>query len=125
MGLGFLGLVWALARTLAATIVLECAFGWLAFGLRSAWELRVVALAQVVTNPAVELVALACGWSPHLAVTHPAWLVLGACEVAALVVEALLYRAAELNGRPWTTSAVLNAVSFGVGLAWALLGVQL
>ena len=110
-----------LVRTLLATVAIEAGMAWATFGLRSAYDLRTVALAQVVTNPLVELCAIIMRWNVFLPLASPAWVVLLCAEVAAFVAEALLYRSAEVGRRPWLLSAALNAASFGIGLVWALL----
>ena len=109
-----------LAVALVLTVVIELAGACLLFGLRTRRALAVVALAQVVTNPSVELVCLAVGWTPRLPLASLPWLAVAAAELAAFAVEALLYRVAEVGEHPWRMAAVLNAVSFGLGLVAAL-----
>ena len=108
-----------LAAALALTIVIELAAAYLLFGLRERRELAVVALAQVVTNPSVELLCLVTGWRPQLPLASPQWLAMAAAELVAFSVEALLYRRAQVGERPALMSAVLNATSFGLGLVLA------
>ena len=109
-----------LATTLALTIVIELAGACLLFGIRTRREFLVVALAQVATNPSVELVCLVVGWQPTLPLASLPWLVVALAELAALLVEALLYRCAEAGRHPWLMAGVLNALSFGLGLVLAL-----
>ena len=116
-----LALLAVLARNLLATILIEAALAWAAFGVRTWKGLQVVVLAQVVTNPLVELGAIALRWNPFAPPTSPGWVGLACLEIAAFVVEALLYRRAEVVGRPWLVSGVLNLASFVIGLVWAYL----
>lgn len=110
-----------LALALVLTMSIELGAAVLAFGLRERRELAVVALAQVVTNPTVELVCLWVGWNPRLPLASGPWMVMLVAEAAALVVEALLYRVAEVGEHPWLMSAALNVLSFGLGIVWSLL----
>ena len=106
---------------LVLTEVIELVLARVALGVRSRDDLVTVALAQVVTNPAVQLIALLAGCSPHSPVPGWPWVVVLLAEVVTFVVEALLYRFAGLK-RPWAASAVLNAASFAIGLGLALAG---
>ena len=115
-----LALVRVLAGTLAATVAIELACAWTLLGVRDRRALAVVALAQVATNPLVELVCLVVGWHPAMPLASPPWLVMAAAEFAAFAAEALLYRAAQVGEHPWRMSAVLNALSFAVGIVLAL-----
>ena len=99
--------------------MVEVALAVLLFGMRDRRQLSVVALAQVVTNPSVVLVCLWSGWRASLPLADAAWRVMLAAELAAVAVEALLYRVAEVGEHPWRQSLVLNALSFGVGLLLA------
>lgn len=121
MGTEVLVLARLLALALALTVAIELCAAVLVFGLRERRELAVVALAQVVTNPTVELVCLWVGWNPHLPLASNPWMVMLVAEAAALVVEALLYHVAEVGEHPWLMSAALNVLSFGLGIAWSLL----
>lgn len=111
-----------LAFALCATIAVELPLAILLFGVRGRRASLVVALAQVVTNPVVELLCLTLRWSPGLPVSHPAWVAVLLAECAAVVVEALLYRRAAFTRRPWLMSVVLNAVSLSLGLIVSALG---
>lgn len=108
-----------LAKTLALTVAIELALAVALFGLRTRREMLVVALAQVVTNPSVELLCLAVGWRASLPLLSMPWLVMLAAELAACAVEALLYRTADVSRHPWLMSAVLNSASLGLGLLLA------
>lgn len=119
VGVGLLLL--QLARALALTVVLELA-GALLCGIRTFDDLQVVALVQVVTNPLVELACIGVGWQLGYALTSYPWLVVLACELAAWMAEALLYRSAQVSKHPWRLSAALNALSFGTGLVLQALG---
>ena len=113
-------LVAVLATTLSLTMVIEVGLA-VALGVRGWRELLVVALAQVVTNPSVELVCLLVGWSPHLPLTATAWPCLLSAELMAWLAEALLYGYAHVWHRPWVLSAILNLASFGFGILLGLL----
>ena len=110
-------LICLLGTALALTIAIEVTAACLLFGLRTRRELLVVALAQVVTNPAVELTSLAVRWHPLLPIASLPWCMVIGAELAALTIEALLYRITEVSERPWLLAATLNALSFGLGLA--------
>lgn len=118
-GVGYL--IQLLARALALTLALELA-GALLCGIRAHEDLQVVVLAQAVTNPLVELACIGVGWQPGYALTSFPWLVVLVCELAAWIVEALLYRSAQVSRHPWCLSAALNALSFGTGLVLQALG---
>ena len=109
-------LVRLLATTLAATIALELPLAVVLFGVRGRREMAVVALAQVATNPLVELLCVMVRWHLSLPLTDPAWAALLAAELAAVVVESLLYRIADISDHPWRMSVALNTVSLAVGL---------
>jgi hypothetical protein len=109
-----------MARALLLTIAIEVTLGLLFVRERTWSAVAVVALAQVATNPAVQLVCIATGWSPFVPLGSLPWLALGAAELAAFVAEALLYRLADVTRHPWRMSAVLNLVSFGVGIVLRL-----
>ncbi len=111
-----LSLVRVLATTLVLTIAIELSMAVLAFGMRTRRQMLVVALAQVVTNPLVELLCLAIGWHANLPLNSMPWLVMLAAELAAFVAEAQLYRIAAITQHPWLMSGVLNATSFTLGL---------
>ncbi len=101
--------------TCVATIAVELGLAALLFGVRDRRAAAVVALAQVVTNPVVELGCLLVGWSPSLPVASPAWAIMLALELAAVAVEAWLYRETDVFERPVMASVVLNLTSFAIG----------
>ena len=112
-----------LGRSLAKTIVIELGAS-LALGVRRPTDLAVIALAQALTNPVVAWGAARVGWTPG-AGAGP-WTAVMCLELAAVAVEALVYRSrlsAECRWRehPWCLSVLLNALSFAAGLvlAWA------
>lgn len=107
--------------TCLATIAVELPLAALLFGVRTRRQLVVVALAQVVTNPVVELCCLLVGWSPAVPFPDVAWAVMIALEVAAVVVEAWAYRETDVFERPLLVSIALNAASFGVGCVMGLI----
>ncbi len=100
-----------LALSLALTLLLEEGFA-LAWGLRGRRELAVVALVNILTNPAVVLLY-------HTAVglwRLGAVPVTIALESAAVLVEWLFYRAcSEQLRRPFLFALLANAFSYGVG----------
>lgn len=100
-----------LAVSLALTLLLEEGFA-LCWGLRGRRELAVVALVNVLTNPAVVLSYYTAvglwGW--------PAAPVTAALEGAAVAVEWLCYRAcSEQLKRPLLFALLANALSYGAG----------
>ena len=104
-------ILWVLLASLASTVVLEEAFGWL-LGVRGRWDAGLIVLVNVLTNPAVVFLyycnELYAGWN-RMAVT----LVL---ELAAVAAEALCYGMAARNIRhPWLFSAGANLFSFTAG----------
>ena len=97
--------------SLLLTLVLEGLFACL-WGLRSRRELTVVALVNIMTNPAVVLLYHTCvglfGWSPIL--------VTAVLESAAVLAEWIAYRAcSEVLKRPFLFALLVNAFSYGVG----------
>lgn len=104
---------------LAMTVAIELPLAIVLFGVRGWRGLLIVALAQVATNPIVELVCLASCWRADLSLLSWPWAALMAVEVAAVVAEALFYRAASITSHPWRMSCVLNAISLVVGLILA------
>lgn len=111
--------VWLLGKTLVLTVIIELAAAIVFFGVRTCHDILVVVLAQVVTNPSVELLCLTVGWRANLSLLSQPWLSVLAAELAAWAIEALLYRFAGVTRHPWLMSAVLNGVSFGLGLVLA------
>ena len=106
-----------LASCLAATVVVETLGALLLFRIRSRNALAVVALAQVATNPLVEAGAIgAATFLPSLTIP-----IIAAFELAAFIAEALIYRAKGICTRPWMISAVLNALSLGLGMLFIAL----
>jgi len=100
-----------MAVSLLLTLLLEGLFA-LAWGLRSRRELTIVALVNILTNPAVVLTYHTCvglfGWS--------ALIVTAALECAAVIVEWICYRAcSEVLKRPLLFALLANAFSYGVG----------
>lgn len=101
-----------LARCLLLTLAIELAGARLLFRIRDADALIVVALAQIATNPLVEIGTIGA----YSRLPHP-MAALAALELAAFVAEALIYRAKGVAGHPWALSLVLNALSFVAGLS--------
>ena len=97
--------------SLFLTLALEGIFA-LGWGLRSRRELTIVALVNIMTNPAVVLLYHTCtglfGWPPVL--------VTAVLESAAVLAEWVAYRAcSEALKRPFLFALVANAFSYGVG----------
>ena len=111
------------AKTLAWTIALELPLGLAFFCERSWYAALVLVLAQVATNPAVELTCMLVGWTRMDPLLSHTWATLLLAELGAFVVEAQLYRVAGITRHPWLTSGVLNAFSFVAGLVLGRLGV--
>ena len=106
-----------LGRCLLLTVAIEVSAAY-ALGVRSPRNTLVVALAQTVTNPPVAWAASQLGWS--LDSPAPIWAAVIALELAAVAIEALVYRFrldddSAWAGRPWALSALLNAISFAAG----------
>ena len=105
-----------MVRALFATTAIELPLAVLLFGVRERRGLAVVVLAQVATNPVVEFVCLSVCWRPELPLLSWQWATMLLVEVAAMVAEAVLYRATAVSRHPWCMSCALNAVSFVAGL---------
>lgn len=106
-----------LAVSLGLTLILEEAFA-LAWGLRGRRELGLVALVNVLTNPAVVLLYCTAtglwGWS--------AVPVAAVLESAAVIVEWRCYRAySEQVRRPFLFALLVNLFSYGAGCVINLL----
>lgn len=80
-------------------------------------DLLFVVLANVMTNPAVNVLYAAATVFTKL----PMVAVLAALEIAAVVAEWIVYRYATGAKRPFLVSLVCNAASFGAGLLLNLL----
>ena len=99
-------LLTALLVSLLLTLLLECAFAFVA-GARTPRRLLLVALVNVLTNPPVVL----------LCTLFPSPLLTAAMELAAVLTEGLIYRArADWLRRPFLFSLAINAFSYLTGL---------
>ena len=121
-----------LAAALALTIAIELAVG-AALGVRRAEEFAAVALVNVITNPALNVLATAAyGLSVHAVarfglrggvVTLVYWALICVAEVAVVFIEWRLLvwtLRAESDSRTWLIrSAAMNATSFVLG-SWLL-----
>lgn len=111
-------LCWLLAP-LAVTASTEAVAAWL-LGVRTARELAIVALANLATNPAVNLLVAGTMALAHTrTLAHPAVLaVLAVLEALAVVAEWRIYHLAlpDHRSRALVISVVGNAASFAVGL---------
>ena len=106
-----------LARCLVLTVAIEVSAAF-ALGVRSPRDVLVVALAQVLTNPPVAYAASWIGWSASA--SAGVWTAVIALELAAVAVEAFVYRFRLGENCPWAArplalSALLNALSFAAG----------
>lgn len=105
----------SLGGSLALTLLLELGFAYLVWGVREK-GLTLVALMNVLTNPAVVSLHFFCtrqlGWTGFLPV-----LVL---EAAAIAVEGLCARG--MIRRPWLFALLVNLFSYGMGelLQWLI-----
>lgn len=113
---GVVPLLLALMRPLLLTIGIELALGMALLRERTGYAALVLALAQVATNPLVQLACMWSGWSLAAPLASLPWAALGAAELAAVAVEALLFCVAAITRHPWRLSAALNATSFAAGL---------
>jgi len=116
-----------LAAALALTIAIECVVVAL-LGVRRAEEFAAVALVNVITNPALNVLARAVSAAATKALSSPLaayvyWGFVGIAEVAVALIEwRLLVWAlrAGTRSRTWLIrSAVMNATSFVLG-SWVL-----
>lgn len=108
--------------TCLLTIVTECAFAALLFGIRKKDDLLVVVAAQVLTNPIVEglcgillpIILENCGIN---GMTYEIinFSTIAFFEIAAFIVEGILYKHFNFK-HPFIMSATLNALSFGIGI---------
>ena len=99
-------LLTALLVSLLLTLLLECAFAFVA-GARTPRRLLLVALVNVLTNPPVVM----------LCTLFPSPLLTAAMELAAVLTEGLIYRArADWLRRPFLFSLAINAFSYLTGL---------
>ena len=104
-------LLTALLVSLLLTLLLECAFAFVA-GARTPRRLLLVALVNVLTNPPVVM----------LCTLFPSPLLTAAMELAAVLTEGLIYRArADWLRRPFLFSLAVNAFSYLTGLLFNLL----
>ena len=104
-------LLTALLVSLLLTLLLECAFAFVA-GARTPRRLLLVALVNVLTNPPVVM----------LCTLFPSPLLTAAMELAAVLTEGLIYRSrADWLRRPFLFSLAVNAFSYLTGLLLNLL----
>ena len=99
-------LLTALLVSLLLTLLLECAFAFVA-GARTPRRLLLVVLVNVLTNPIVVL----------LCTLFPSPLLTAVMELAAVLTEGAIYRArADWLRRPFLFSLAINAFSYLTGL---------
>lgn len=99
-----------MAIALLLTLLLEWAFGWL-WGISDRDDYKLMGLANVLTNPAVNLLfaLLVRLWG------LPALPVIAALEIGAVIIEWLCYHALSEIYRPFLFSMCVNAFSFCAG----------
>ena len=103
-----------LLRSLAVTLALETAAAAL-LGCRGKRELAVVALVNLLTNPPLVIITFLV---QYVAARPVYYAVLAVCEAAAVLTEAFIYKKSiKTRLRPLLFSLLLNALSFGAGLA--------
>ena len=101
-----------LTVSLGMTVILEEAFGRMA-GVRDGWDMVLIALVNLLTNPAVVLVYHLNRIYP---VTNP-YCAAVILEIGAVAAEGICYRAAARGIRhPWIFSAGANLFSYTAGL---------
>lgn len=105
-----MNLLEALALSLALTEIIEIPICFL-FGFRGR-ELVIALLANVVTNPPVVFLIYVLSVATPL----PKWSFTLALELAAFIVEAIVYRKATDTKLPLLVSFTANAVSYSAGL---------
>lgn len=107
-------IVKALMQSLALTLAIELAAGWV-LGMRRAKDFALAALVNILTNPVLGLIL--DGLWLGLGV-WPRWYVILPLEAAVVAVEGLLYRGRLEYNRmnPFLFSALLNGISFLGGL---------
>ena len=110
----------ALVVACTATIAIELAAAIAFFRIRSTDDMRIIVLAQLATNPIVQLCSMLVGWSPSDPFPSASWAAIIILEVAAVIVEAYIYRYAQTFEKPVLASCALNAASFCIGCAVAL-----
>ena len=112
----------SLGISLVLTVLAETLLARLVLGLRDRHDLGTVALAQVVTNPLVVLLAAAVGWVPSPPLVSTPWAIMLLLEACAALAEGRIYAYDKTFGRPYAASALLNAASFCIGLllAWVI-----
>jgi hypothetical protein len=121
----FSAMVAFLGPPLLLTVLIEVPVGWLC-GLRSRRAVSAVVLVNVVTNPVLNYLLLVFSLSnPPLPDNSPVvalaviWGLIAVLEVLAVVAEwrMLLWVLGGSSRRMLVTSVLMNAASFGLGLA--------
>jgi hypothetical protein len=114
-------LLLSLGRPLVLTIIVELAIAAGALGLRRPLELAVLALINVITNPALNmLLAFAMATTGSTSLRDPLVAgVLGLLELAVVLVEwrMIAWALPELRSRALGIAIITNAASLIVGLA--------
>ena len=103
---------------MALTAVIEMGVGYL-LGIRSARGQLLIALANIVTNPLLHLIAGLLYLRMDLSVVHVViYLVL---EPLVILLEGWIYRMGLDMPHPYRNSLILNTVTIAGGLLWMLL----
>ena len=113
-----IGPLLAIIVPLVLTVVIEVLVARAFFN--SHYDLKIVALAQCITNPIVNLVLMMC---THFGMVEFILTMIG-LEIGAIVAEALIYRKylSEKNqNKAWVLSIVANIVAFVTGWIIVLL----
>lgn len=101
-----------LTVSLGMTVVLEEGFGWMV-GVRNRWDMALIALVNLLTNPVVVLIYHLNGIYGGMNPACTAVLL----EMGAIAAEGMCYRAAAGGIRhPWLFSAGANLFSYTAGL---------
>ncbi len=105
-------LILSMAASLMLTELLELGISVLA-GIRDRKRLRIIALANLLTNPVVVMASVLIPRYCRADIPYAA--LVAALELWAFVTEALIYRKRAVTRHPFLFSAALNLVSFTAG----------
>ncbi len=101
-------------KCLVLTVLIETVLARIV-SVKSKTDLVIVAMASVLTNPAVVLITFFAGFFYGTQGYYTATVI---CEISAVVIEGFVYYKA-LNWKrinPFLLSLLLNGVSYGIGL---------
>lgn len=104
---------WLLSLGVSLALTLSFELGFALMCRRRGRALLLIALANVLTNPAVVLAALL--WRSYALPAYPA--AVAALELCAVLAEGFIYKKSREGFlRPYRFSLAANAVSFGLGV---------